>query len=112
MDIIPHIVTFTRHSAGGEEEDKQRWFTVIWAEYSGFDAYPDQIINFEKAATELKMELQVLQGKVMEEKKKSQSFDDKLDKHQERQQQLHDEIQTLNREHFDLSQVLGEPHPK
>jgi len=50
--------------------------------------------------------LQILQTKLQEEKKKSLVFDDKLDKHQERQSQLHDDIQILNHEVFDLGQVM------
>jgi len=105
LDIIPHMVTLTRHAAG-DEDDKQRWYIVVWAEYSGLDAHPDLISNYEKACADLKLEIQVLQRKLQEEKKNSMLFDDKLDKHQERQQQLHTEIQTLNREHFDLAQVM------
>jgi len=43
----------------------------------------------------------------MEEKKKTLEADKKLEKHQDRLQQLHNDIQILNHEYFDLSQVLA-----
>lgn len=62
IDIIPNLINIGKSTASesgnpavGGGDEMRRWFIVVWAEYSGRDAYPEKISKLEMSCAELKV---------------------------------------------------------
>jgi len=103
FDIVPNFLNLLKKEIQGN--DAQRWFSIVWAEFSGEKAYPDEVVRLQNEEAAITVELNLLQRNHDIQQKAHGALDEKLNKHKERQNEIHQMMEVLNHDVFDLTQV-------
>jgi len=108
-EVVPNLINIWKKDLETEDEHhptKSRWHSIVWAEFSGENAYHDEINTLTREEATIRSDLTKLKDELEQNKIMRSGIDEKLGKHTDRLKEINDMYEILKHDVFDLHQVM------